>query len=487
MEFSKDEIQQIICKQLEEKDNQNIKEWGVKHFLEVPKDETYRTNFRRHRDKILYTGGFRRLQDKTQVISAAKHGDHRTRLTHTMEVEQIAISLSDALGLNRDLVSAIAIGHDIGHTPFGHAVESLLDEKLSKVGGFSHALQSVKYLNDKIKEKDNDFNLIIQNLIFEGIVKHDSDVYAGKFTNKQIDCLKYNLDEAGVLEMQVVYWADKIAYLTHDLEDFLSSEIYVNAKKNNPNLENEIKELLAKLIPTKHDEILDNIEKYENRDLLRSVIRNLLDNSISNIRNIFIEANKKNEDINCDYFKNASTQRIKEAEKKFAIQKAIDGKEISLGNILKLKENINDQIEELDNTESKEVRKKLEEKIKCNTKKLEELQDVRKDAFNEGLVINFSDEYREYFIKLRKKLTNNYIMSPEIARSDAKAKNIAQSLFNMFIENPKILPINIQKLIDEKDTTSKKRVVADYIASMTDRYAEAVYSDLNAIGGHYAY
>lgn len=100
----------------------NIADYGHKHCNELKaeseNEETYRTQLRRQRDKILYTGGFRRLQDKTQVIPATISGDHRTRLTHTLEVEQIAVSIANSLKLNPDLVSAIALGHDVGHTPF---------------------------------------------------------------------------------------------------------------------------------------------------------------------------------------------------------------------------------------------------------------------------------------------------------------------------------------------------------------------------------
>ena len=116
---------------LEQIFKENIAEYGYKSDKEIEEsskegkgtEETYRTDIRRQRDKILYTGGFRRLQDKTQVISASISGDHRTRLTHTLEVEQIATSIANALRLNVDLVSAIALGHDVGHTPFGHAAE----------------------------------------------------------------------------------------------------------------------------------------------------------------------------------------------------------------------------------------------------------------------------------------------------------------------------------------------------------------------------
>ena len=128
-----------------------VQEEGVED--DAGDEETYRTSLRRQRDKILYTGGFRRLQDKTQVISATSSGDHRTRLTHTLEVEQIAVSIANALKLNVDLVSAIALGHDLGHTPFGHAAERKLSKLLEKEGQFHHPIQSIRYLWEKYGSK----------------------------------------------------------------------------------------------------------------------------------------------------------------------------------------------------------------------------------------------------------------------------------------------------------------------------------------------
>lgn len=479
----KDEAILVFCKELEKQKNGDVKNWGIRHFETVPKDETYRTNFRRHRDKILYTGGFRRLQDKTQVISSTKNGDHRTRLTHTMEVEQIATSLADALGLNTDLVSAIALGHDVGHTPFGHAVEQVLDEKLAAKGGFSHAVQSVRYLSEKMREKEENGKDIkldeaemlknsekIQDLIFEGILKHDADIYSGDYNREQFDCDKYKPYEAGMLEMQVVYWSDKIAYLTHDLEDFYHSEIYTNTKKHNIELEEELKIVLSELIVDKKEDILLDIVNYKSRDLIRSVINELLNKSIENIIDIFAN-NSENKEINSEYFRDKSTMRIKKAERKLVEEKRIKVEDIKIEKVREMKDSLRSKAQE-------EELSKIKEKLRL-------VKRIRKDAYNAGLIINFDDEYRKNYNKLRDILDEHYIGSPEIARSDAKAKNIACSLFEMFVGNEKLLPINIKRLVGKDQP--KERVIADYIASMTDRYAEAVYNDLNAISGHYAY
>ena len=172
---------------LEKMFNDRIAQYGWKNEIkeEIEKgeaekekkdDETYRTSLRRQRDKILYTGGFRRLQDKTQVISATVSGDHRTRLTHSLEVEQIAMSIANALRLNMDLVSAIALGHDVGHTPFGHAAERTLCNLLKGDGQFHHPIQSVRYLWEKYGSK-------IDKVIYEGILLHDSDMFKIKKTD----------------------------------------------------------------------------------------------------------------------------------------------------------------------------------------------------------------------------------------------------------------------------------------------------------------
>ena len=203
-------------------------------------------------------------------MSATLTGDHRTRLTHSLEVEQIALSISDALGLNRDLVSAIAIGHDVGHTPFGHAAERTLDDLLKDNGGFHHPIQSIKYLLEKYGNK-----LIFE--IYEGILIHDSDMYTIKkdvAENQLKFCAYYENDNVrdikkeildcfnnvpSTLEAQVVVWADKIAYITHDLEDFLNSSIYQSVIKVDSNKGIQLLDLLKSLTQPKKN-IVDRSE-----------------------------------------------------------------------------------------------------------------------------------------------------------------------------------------------------------------------------------
>lgn len=447
--MTKDIEHVITSVDLEERENLFISDWGVKHKVKKPKDETNRTEFRRQRDRILYTGGFRRLQDKTQVIAATKNGDHRTRLTHTLEVEQISISIADALRLNRDLVSAIALGHDVGHTPFGHVAERLLNKKLKKQGGFSHAVQSVRYLSGKVN---------LSTEVFEGILKHDTDVYAGNYDKEQFDCSEYKPTEPGSLESQVVYWADKLAYLTHDFEDFYHTDIYENAKKRYSNLEYDLKNVLTELITEgeKSEKIKEDIKNFETRDLIRNVLCSLISESKDNIDNLKKCDGESNQYIVIKETKN----RIKNKEKELEIAK------------------VENKINEIE----KNIKVCENEKNNIN----EEIKKIKKSAYQSGLIINFKDEYRNAYTKLRDILNEYYIGSPEIKESDNEAEKIVESLYEKFTNNPNFLPLNIQEDISG-DKNNKERIVADYIASMTDRYAKEINTKLNIIVSYYKY
>ncbi|KGM96366.1 hypothetical protein Z968_06505 [Clostridium novyi A str. 4552] len=454
MDYYNKSIKEIVKSvELEEIADKYICEWGIKHKSIEPNEknlseETNRTYLRRQRDRILYTGGFRRLQGKTQVISATKNGDHRTRLTHSLEVEQIAVSIADALSLNRDLVSAIALGHDVGHTPFGHAVERFLDRKLECQGGFSHAVQSVRYLKNR--------GVKLSYEVIEGILKHDTDVYAGGYNKKQFDCAQYNPSEPGSLESQVVYWSDKLAYLSHDFEDFYKQEIYnkakKHAKKQKIDLESELQQILSEIIPEKKEEILKDIENFKTRDLIRNVLRNLINESFKNINQLQSLSGKSNQDI----IKTETKKRILDIEGKLKINGLT---------IMQMKEKIGSI---KDDDEIKNMEK--------NIKK------VKKEAYQKGLLINFDENYGEVYLRLRKFLNDYYIDSPEVQRSDAKAEKIVETLYEQFISKPKILPLNIQEKLKSDDL---HRIVADYIASMTDRYAEEIFMNLSSIDNHY--
>ncbi|NLM72862.1 MAG: deoxyguanosinetriphosphate triphosphohydrolase [Clostridiaceae bacterium] len=157
-----------------------------------------RTEFQRDRDRIIYSKAFRRLKHKTQVFISPEGDHYRTRLTHTLEVSQIARTIARCLKLNEDLTEAIALGHDLGHTPFGHAGERVLNQICSK--GFKHNEQSVRVVEVLEKSRKG------LNLTFE--VRDGIRCHTGK-------------DMPTTLEGQIVRFADKIAYINHDIEDAL--------------------------------------------------------------------------------------------------------------------------------------------------------------------------------------------------------------------------------------------------------------------------
>jgi len=181
-----------------------------------------RTAYVRDRDRIIHSRAFRRLKHKTQVFIPYE-GDHfRTRLTHTIEVSQIARSVARALSLNEDLSEAIALGHDLGHTPFGHSGESVLDRLLreshSGAGGFKHNFQSVRVV-DRLEKRYDEPGLNLTDDVREGILKHTSWNASFPFPLDFREGLA--LESGGSLEAQLVNWSDEIAQQTHDLEDGL--------------------------------------------------------------------------------------------------------------------------------------------------------------------------------------------------------------------------------------------------------------------------
>jgi dGTPase len=171
-----------------------------------------RTFFQRDRDRIIHSKAFRRLKHKTQVLLAPQGDHYRTRLTHVLEVSQIARTVARALRLNEDLTEAIALGHDLGHTPFGHAGEMILRE--IHPGGFDHYKQSLRVV-DFLEQDGKGLNLTHE--VRNGIVKHSK--------GKGLIIPDKKNDRAETLEGQVVRVSDLIAYVNHDLDDALRADI----------------------------------------------------------------------------------------------------------------------------------------------------------------------------------------------------------------------------------------------------------------------
>jgi len=186
---------------------------------DYPEEEApYRSLFARDRDRIIHTTAFRRLEYKTQVFVNSEGDYYRTRLTHTLEVAQIGRSIARILRANEDLVEAIALAHDLGHTPFGHAGEQILHEIMADHGGFDHNWQGLRIL-EELETRYPDFpGLNLTWEVREGIIKHETDYDQSIFEG-------FDAHLKGTIEGQIVNVADEIAYNSHDLDDGLRAGI----------------------------------------------------------------------------------------------------------------------------------------------------------------------------------------------------------------------------------------------------------------------
>ncbi len=207
--------------QLEDVEDRSLAPYGMRSkdtkgraYLDA--EPEYRTSFQRDRDRILHTTAFRRLEYKTQVFINFE-GDHfRTRLTHTLEVAQIGRTLARALGGNEDLVEAICLAHDLGHSPFGHSGETALARLMKDFGGFDHNKQSLRIVTE-LEQRYPEFpGLNLSWEVREGMVKHESEYDIS-------DAREFSPELRGNLETQIANVADELAYTTHDLDDGLRS------------------------------------------------------------------------------------------------------------------------------------------------------------------------------------------------------------------------------------------------------------------------
>ena len=247
-----------------------------------------RTCFQRDRDRILHSAAFRRLKHKTQVFLNEQGDYYRTRLTHTIEVSQISRSISFALNLNEDLTEAIALSHDLGHPPFGHAGEEILNEKMFSYGGFDHNEQALRILCELEKRYPNFIGLNLCWETLDGIIKHNGIIDKPRQFLKILDSkFQFDLNSNTSLEGQVAAIADDIAYLTHDFDDGLNSGI-LNIKqiKNLPIIDMIIREISNKFI-----NITDQFLAHEMvRRLISVLVQDTINNSKLNIKNYNIQS-----------------------------------------------------------------------------------------------------------------------------------------------------------------------------------------------------
>ena len=255
----------------------------------------YRSPFQRDRDRIVHSASFRRLKHKTQVFVNTEGDHYRTRLTHSMEVAQIARSIARYLELNEDLAETLSLAHDLGHPPFGHAGEDSLNECMEDYGGFDHNLQTLRvvmFLENKYL-KYSGLNLSIETL--EGLLKHNGPVYELDLVDSLIGVKKFNhkinFETYPSLEAQVSAISDDIAYNNHDIQDGINANLFKLEELIEINFFKDIYKKYKKKI-NKHNYkiatyqiIRDSIDQMI-RDLIKNTKTNLKINKIKNYKDI---------------------------------------------------------------------------------------------------------------------------------------------------------------------------------------------------------
>ena len=336
-------------------------------------EHPFRMAFQRDRDRIIHSTAFRRLEYKTQVFVNHEGDYYRTRLTHTMEAAQITRTVAKSLRLNADLAEAVALAHDLGHTPFGHAGERVLNHLMGPYGGFEHNAQSLRIV-DQLEERYADFHgLNLTWEVREGIVKHTPPYdkpLAAEFAPGQGPCL----------EAQLVDYTDEIAYNSHDIDDGIKSGLL-------------------------SFELLDGVAIW--RD------------AYQHVRDRHPRAN----------------QRIWRYQ---AIRLIIDRL-------------VTDLIETLEH--------------RLTSERIRTLDDLR--AYGRPLV-GHSEVLEAQRMELKRFLMANLYRHYRVVRMAEKAKRIMSDLFQAFLAEPQQLPPHILERQELGD--SLPRVIADYIAGMTDRY-----------------
>lgn len=354
---------------------------------------TFRSCFQRDRDRIIHCSAFRRLKHKTQVFVEHEGDYFRTRLTHSIEVAQVARTIAGVLGLNEELTEAVALAHDLGHTPFGHTGEDALNELMEPYGGFDHNAQAVKIVTN-LERHYADFdglNLTWETL--EGIAKHNGPVtgalpYALAEYNARHDLELHTYASA---EAQVAALADDIAYNNHDLHDGLRAELFST---------DEIAELPI-------------------------------------LRDCFAAVDEKYPDLN--YYR-----RRHEALRRFFGILVDDVMAVARKNLADL-----------------------------DPKTAQDIRDAGRP------MVRFSDGLWQDLKVIRKFLFVRMYRAPSVVvvRKDVTRK--VKKLFPLFMQRPDLLPKQWRKdVADVKNETELARIVCDYIAGMTDRFALQQYDEL---------
>lgn len=350
-----------------------------------------RSAFQRDRDRIIHCGAFRRLKEKTQVFIAHEGDQHRTRLTHSLEVAQIARTIARTLQLNEDLAELVGLAHDLGHPPFGHAGERVLAEKMKDFGGFDHnaqALRVVTCLEVRYPEFDG-LNLSWESL--EGIVKHNGPLLTGSQDTQSLpwairdyeDWENLELATYAGLEAQIAAVSDDIAYNNHDLDDGLRSGILDLESLYDLPLVGEI----LRRTQARWPDISRTV-------LIHQMVRDLIGAMVKDV--------------------------LQETGRRLAADKP-----------------------------------------QCAA-------DVRAAgrpmvAFSETMTIHLS--------ALRRHLFANMYRHPKVNQMTSEAQHVMRELFDAYLDDPEILPSGVRNGMLGAGEANTARLVCDYIAGMTDRFA----------------
>ena len=242
---------------------------------------TLRSSYQRDRDRVIHSTAFRRLKHKTQVFVNTT-GDHfRTRITHSLEVAQIARTLAKHFNLNEDLCETISLSHDLGHTPFGHAGENVLNECMESHGGFDHNIQTLRIVNVLENKYYNFKGLNLSLETIDGLVKHNGPVKnltkLNKILGKNFFKSKINFNTNASLEAQIASISDDIAYNSHDLEDGLRANLYtIDDLKNIP--------ILSKIINRHKKFIMRKGTELVIRQIIRDIVNEMVNDIIRNTK-----------------------------------------------------------------------------------------------------------------------------------------------------------------------------------------------------------
>lgn len=368
-------------------------------------DSAMRNAFQRDRDRIIHSAAFRRLKEKTQVFVAHEGDQYRTRLTHSLEVSQIARTLARALGADEDLAEALALAHDLGHPPFGHEGERVLAQRMKDYGGFDHNAQTLRVVT-KLEVRYPQFeglNLTWETL--EGVVKHNGPLLTEASGEADLAWAFTDYDgwrdlELGThagLEAQIAALSDDIAYNNHDIDDGLRSGLL------------EMEPLLE--LP-----------------LVGEIFRRVEERWPGQPRTIVIHE---------------------------AVRDLIG---VMVGDVLE------------------ETRKRLE------AARPETAEDLRR---LDRPMVAFSEEMVMHLAALRRHLFAHMYRHYKVNRMMSQAGRVMRDLFDLYLNDPGVLPTDVQAGMHGAGTADSARHVCDYIAGMTDRFAVEEHRRLFTVQGYF--